>query len=88
MLTADENIWSGAHAYLDDAAGTILLFGGFYSPQAAPTGNTERRAFLFDPTSNSFSHATDLHTNRFYPTSQTLADGRVLALSVRTPHPA
>jgi FtsP/CotA-like multicopper oxidase with cupredoxin domain len=80
-LSADENIWSGAHAYLNDAAGTILLFGGFYSPQAAPlTGQTERRAFLFDPTSNSFSHATDLHTNRFYPTSQTLADGRVLAL--------
>src|SRR5262249_12689495 len=29
-LAADENIWSGAHAHLNDAAGTILVHGGFH----------------------------------------------------------
>ncbi len=89
MLTADENIWSGAHAYLDDAAGTILLFGGFYSPQAAPlTGDTE-------PThSCSIQPAT---ASRMQPTcTQTASTQRVkrwpmvgyLRFSVRTPRPA
>src|SRR5262245_66695353 len=28
-IAADENIWSGAHAHLNDAAGTILVHGGY-----------------------------------------------------------
>ncbi len=84
-LSPDQNIWSGAHAYLNDAAGTILLFGGFISTPTRPipppwSVDTERRAFLFNPTTNSFSHATELHTGRFYPTSLSLADGRVMTL--------
>ena len=84
-LSADENIWSGAHAYLNDVAGTILLFGGFISTSTRPipppwSADTERRAFLFNPTTNSFSHAADLHTGRFYPTSVTLPDGRAMTL--------
>jgi len=80
-LSPDQNIWSGAHARLDDAAGTILLFGGFHNSSNPPlTVDTERRAFLFDPTTNSFSHASELHTGRFYPTAITVPDGRAMTL--------
>jgi FtsP/CotA-like multicopper oxidase with cupredoxin domain len=80
-ISTDENIWSGAHAYLNDAAGTILLFGGYHNGPTPPLSpDTERRAFLFNPTSNSFSHASDLHAKRFYPTCVTLPDGRAMTL--------
>lgn len=80
-VTSDENLWSCGHAYLNDAAGTILALGGYFSPPAAPlTTDTERRAFLFDPPTLKWSHAGELNVRRFYPTSVTLADGRVLVL--------
>ena len=28
-ISPDQNLWSGAHDYLNDAAGTVLAFGGF-----------------------------------------------------------
>lgn len=73
-ISADQNLWSGSHAYLNDAAGTILAFGGNGG------GDTERRAFLFDPASRAFSHANELNTGRFYTTGISLADGRVMTL--------
>jgi plastocyanin len=77
----DENIWSGAHAQLNDGQGTVLAHGGFYNNPAAPlTVDTERRAFLFDPTTSTFAATTDKHVGRFYPTTVTLADGRPLTL--------
>jgi hypothetical protein len=80
-LSADENIWSGAHARLNDAAGTILAHGGFRNNPAPPlTLDTERRAFLFNPTTNAWSHATETQTGRFYPTTITLGDGSALTL--------
>jgi plastocyanin len=80
-ISADQNIWSGAHAHLNNAAGTILIHGGFKYDSTFPrTPNTERRAFLFDPTTNQFSHASELTTGRFYPTTITLADGTALTL--------
>jgi plastocyanin len=86
-LTADENIWSGAHAHLNDAAGTILIHSGYISardpagnPQPPRSTNTERRAFLFDPGTSSFTPTADLNTGRFYPTTLTLPDGRPLTL--------
>ena len=80
-LAADENIWSGAHAHLNDAAGTILVHGGFYYNANPPrTPDTERRAFLFDPITNTFTHASEMHIGRFYPTTITLADGEPLTL--------
>jgi FtsP/CotA-like multicopper oxidase with cupredoxin domain len=81
-LTADENIWSGSHAYVNDAAGTIVAAGGFRSDKNNPalTTDTERRAFTFDPTTSSWAQAADLHADRFYPTSITLADGRIMTL--------
>src|SRR5207248_7610185 len=45
----DQDLWSGAHAQLNDAHGTVLAHGGFYHTAAPPmTTDTERRAFLFD----------------------------------------
>jgi plastocyanin len=77
----DQNIWSGAHAHLDDAVGTVLIHGGFYFDTAPPkTPDTERRAFLFDPATSTWSQAANLHTGRFYPTTVTLADGTALTL--------
>jgi hypothetical protein len=80
-LSADENIWSGSHAFLNDAAGTILALGGFRNSTNPPlTNNTERRAFLFDTPTLTWSHAGELNTGRFYPTTLTLGDGRPLVL--------
>ena len=77
----DENIWSGAHAQLNDGQGTVLAHGGFYNNPAAPlTVNTEKRAFLFNPTTSTFAATADMHVGRFYPTTVTLADGRPLTL--------
>jgi hypothetical protein len=78
-LATDENIWSGAHAHLNDAEGTILLHGGFMTGGGVDA-KTERRAFLFNPTTNTFTAASDLHTGRFYPTTLTLADGTAMTL--------
>ncbi len=80
-LAPDENIWSGAHAHLNDPAGTILVHGGYHYNAAPPrTPHTERRAFLFDPIGLSFAATAELNTGRFYPTTITLGDGRALTL--------
>jgi plastocyanin len=78
-VAADENIWSGAHAHLNDAAGTVLVHSGFMTGGGV-SADTERRAFLFDPTTNAFTAAAELNTGRFYPTTLTLGDGRAMTL--------
>jgi len=78
-VAPDENIWSGAHAHLNDAAGTVLAHSGFMTGGGVSV-DTERRAFLFNPTTNAFAHASELHTGRFYPTTITLPDGKPLTL--------
>jgi Galactose oxidase-like, Early set domain len=78
-IAPDENLWSGAHAQLNDAQGTVLAHGGFMTGGGV-SANTERRAFLFDPTTNTFTAGANLHTGRFYPTTLTLADGTALTL--------
>ena len=78
-IAADENIWSGAHAHLNDANGTIVLHGGFMTGGGVDA-DTERRAFLYDPVGNAFSAASSLHTGRFYPTTISLPDGKALTL--------
>src|SRR6266481_6982009 len=78
-VAADENLWSGAHAHLNDATGTVLVHSGFMTGGGV-SADTERRAFLFNPTTNTFTAATDLHTGRFYPTTLTLADGTAMTL--------
>jgi FtsP/CotA-like multicopper oxidase with cupredoxin domain len=80
-VAPDQDIWSGAHAHLNDAAGTVLVHGGFYfSPTAPMTPNTERRTFRFNPTTNTWSAAPNANIGRFYPTTLTLGDGTALTL--------
>jgi plastocyanin len=78
-IAPDENLWSGAHAHLNDAQGTVLVHSGFMTG-AGISADTERRAFLFDPATSTFSHASELHTGRFYPSTITLADGTAITL--------
>ena len=79
-VTADQNIWSGAHAHLNDSAGTVLAHGGFYNDPNPPlTPDTERRSFQFDPTGQ-WSAVADVNVGRFYPTTITLADGTAATL--------
>jgi hypothetical protein len=80
-LAADENIWSGAHAFLNRAVPTILAHGGYrFNTNPPLTANTERRAFLFNGNTLTWSKTADTSTGRFYPTSITLADGKVMTL--------
>jgi plastocyanin len=80
-VTPDQNIWSGAHAHLADAAGTVLAHGGYHFNFQPPlTSRTERRAFLFDWATARFAVAAQMHRGRFYPTTLTLPDGRPMTL--------
>lgn len=80
-VAADQNIWSGAHAYLNDPAGTVLVHGGFrFNTDPPLTADTERRAFLFDPPTATWSQAAATSVGRFYPTTITVADGHLLTL--------
>jgi hypothetical protein len=79
-ISPDQNLWSGAQGYLNDAAGTILAFGGWGA--GADPG---RRAFLFDPRPGvpgglTFSHATEVNLARFYSTAISLNDGRIMTI--------
>jgi FtsP/CotA-like multicopper oxidase with cupredoxin domain len=78
-LQGDENIWSCGHAYLSDNVGTVLINGGFQTGSGVDN-DTERRSFLFDPTTNTFRVTGDMHGQRFYPTTITLPDGRAMTL--------
>jgi plastocyanin len=78
-VTADQNLWSGAHACLSD--GTLVAHGGFLFAMVAPmTVNTERRAFYFNPAGTAWAAAPNVNIGRFYPTTITLGDGRLLTL--------
>jgi hypothetical protein len=81
------------------ADGRLLLAGGtdYYNQpslmdrdegDAADVGVAElegiRAARLFDPATDTFTPAADMHYGRWYPTLVTLADGRVLAASGMT----
>jgi plastocyanin len=67
---ASSNMWSSEHAFLDTPQGTLIVHGGF-SPN---------QAFLFDPATLAWSRTSPTAQDRFYSTSLTLADGRVLTL--------
>ena len=77
----DQNLWSGAHAHLADAAGTIVAHGGMRSQITPPiTADTERRSFTFDPATSTWTATGDMHIGRFYPTTISLADGRPVTM--------
>lgn len=64
------NIWSAEHAFINDAAGTLLVHGGF----------TPRESFSFDPASLQWSHRPATAHERFYSSTLTLADGHLMTL--------
>lgn len=64
------NIWSSEHAFLDNAEGTLLAHGGF----------TPRESYLFHPATLRWSRSGATAQDRFYSTTLTLADGKVLTL--------
>ena len=64
------NIWSSEHAYLSDATGTLLAHGGF----------TPKESFLFDPVTLQWSRTQPTTDERFYSTTLTLTDGRLMTL--------
>ncbi len=64
------DLWSSEHAFLDTPQGTLLAHGGFAAEQS----------YLFDPAALSWSRTGATAQDRFYSTTLTLADGRVLTL--------
>jgi plastocyanin len=64
------DIWSAEHAFLDDAAGTLLVHGGF----------SYRHGFSFDPGTLSWSPRASTAQDRFYASTLTLQDGKALTL--------
>lgn len=66
------NLWSGQHSFLNDSVGTVLAHGGLTQGQ--------RKSFLFDPGTESWSPTADTADARFYSTTLTLADGRLMTL--------
>ena len=86
----DQNIWSGAHAHLADAAGTMLVHGGMRTfvrtadHRRTPSGARS----CSTPWHRTFAVTGDMHVGRFYPTTITLADGtRADACTARTTSP-
>ncbi len=68
------NLWSAAHAFLDAAEGTLLAHGGL----TRDVNNDPNKCYLFDPTTDLWSPAANTAHGRFYATTITLADGKIL----------
>ena len=64
------NIWSAEHAFVNNAAGTIVVHGGF----------TPRESFSFDPATLQWAHEPRTAEERFYSSTLTLNDGRLVTL--------
>jgi plastocyanin len=63
---------SAGHAYVDDSQGTLLAHGG------ETLGG--QQSFLFRPTGQQWALTAASAGNRFYATTMTLADGRLLTM--------
>ena len=66
------NLHSAGHANLNDAQGTLLAHGG--ETQGG------QQSFLFHPTGTQWAITAATVDNRFYATTLTLADGRLLTM--------
>jgi plastocyanin len=68
------NLHSAGHAYIDNAEGTLLAHGG--------ESHDEEQSLLFHPTGLKWGPKLTAPTRggRFYPTTLTLADGKLLTL--------
>jgi hypothetical protein len=78
--TASWNMFCGGHAFLPD--GTLVTLGGtdIDSPaEGNPWGH--RRIHTYNQGTNTFTYSSDLNIGRWYPTTTTLPDGRILITS-------
>ncbi len=69
----DENssdIWSAEHTFLDNQDGEVLAHGGF----------TPNKSFIFNPQTLQWSKTASTADDRFYSTTFTLADGKIITL--------
>lgn len=66
------DLWSGEHAFLDTSEGTLLAHGGFT--------DGELQTFLFHPSTLTWELDSPTQGPRFYATTITLGDGRILTL--------
>jgi len=73
------NLHSAGHAYLDDDQGTLLAHGG-ETAGAPPTNANNQQSFLFHPTGTQWALTAPTADNRFYATTMTLKDGRLLTM--------
>ena len=64
------NIWSAEHEFLDDAAGTIVVHGGF----------TPKQTFQFDPGTLIWTRKQPTAAERFYSTTLMQADRKLMTL--------
>ncbi|MDH3203157.1 MAG: DUF1929 domain-containing protein [Nitrosopumilus sp.] len=70
------NLWSAEHSFLDDTEGTALIHGGLtQGPNGTPT-----ESFLFSPSTLQWSKTNSTTNPRFYSTTITLADGKLITL--------
>jgi FtsP/CotA-like multicopper oxidase with cupredoxin domain len=82
VLPADgifANLHSAGHAYLDDVEGTLLAHGG-ETAAAPPSNANNQQAFLFHPSTTQWELVKPTQGNRFYATTMTLDDGRLLTM--------
>ena len=75
------DLWCGGHTFLAD--GKLLFVGGtsYYPPRPDPFYGGLKKAFLFDPFTETWEQLDDMQVGRWYPTLIRLADDRVLTLS-------
>ena len=67
------DLWSAGHAFLDTPEGHLLAHGGF-------AGSPAVGSFLFDADLLTWKKTGATANGRFYPTTLTLADGRLLTM--------
>ncbi len=70
---ANWDLWSAGHAFLDTPEGHLLAHGGF-------AGSPAVGSFLFDPSTLTWKQTGSTKNGRFYPTTFTLADGRLVTM--------
>ena len=75
------DLWCGGHTFLPD--GKLLFVGGtsYYPPDPDPFYGGLKKAYLFDPFSETWEQLDDMQVGRWYPTLIRLADDRVLTLA-------
>lgn len=81
-IPVDAGIFCAGHALLSD--GRVLIVGG-HQPNRDHTGIKD--VFIFDPSNNSYDKRQDMVEQRWYPSTTTLPDGRVLILSGKVTKP-